>query len=109
MENVIERKEVVASVELEIDLKEIYQYSLETFGRKKADEYLDSMKKVIRLLEDQYLIHTQCWQLETKRKIYRRIIFNSHIIIYRITERIEVLRAFHSASSNTEVRSANIE
>ena len=27
MENGIERKEVIASVELEIDLKEIYQYS----------------------------------------------------------------------------------
>ena len=51
MENGIERKEVIASVELEIDLKEIYQYSLETFGIRKADEYLDCMKKAIRLLD----------------------------------------------------------
>ena len=106
MENGIERKEVVASVELEIDLKEIYQYSLETFGNRVADEYLDRMKKAIRLLGVQYSMHAECWQLETKRKIYRRVIVQSHIIIYRIAERIEVLRVFHSASSNTKIRSA---
>ena len=106
MENGIEWKEVIASVELEIDLKEIYQYSLETFGIRKADEYLDCMKKAIRLLDVQYLMYAQCWQLETKRKIYRRVIVGSHIIIYRIAERIEVLRVFHSASSNTKIRSA---
>jgi plasmid stabilization system protein ParE len=106
MEDGIERKEVVASVELEIDLKEIYQYSLETFGRRKADEYLESMKKAIRLLEVQYMMHAQCWQLETKRKFYRRVIVHSHIIIYRIAGRVEALRVFHSASSNTKIRSA---
>ena len=106
MENGIERKEVIASVELEIDLKEIYQYSLDTFGTKKADEYLGCLKKAIHLLDVQYLMHTQCPQLETKGKIYRRVVVNSHIIIYRIAERIEVLRVFHSASGNTKICSA---
>ena len=106
MEDGIEQKDVVASVELEIDLKEIYQYSLDTFGKRKADEYLDCLKSSMRSLDVCYLMHTECRQLATKGKIYRRIIFGSHIIIYRIAKRIEVLRIFHSASSNRKIQSA---
>jgi len=88
------------------DIDQIRIYSEETFGERKAEEYYQCLMKAVKSLDTEYLTHTQCWQLETKRKIYRRIIINSHIIIYRITERIEVLRVFHSASSNTKIRSA---
>jgi plasmid stabilization system protein ParE len=99
-----EPKIVVSSVELEEDLKEIYLYSLETFGRKKADEYLYAMKSIIRQLAVSYLMYSECPQIPTKGKIYRCVKFESHIIIYRINERVEVLRIFHSASSNFKIR-----
>ena len=108
MEVGIERKDVVSSEELENDLKEIYLYSLDTFGRKKADEYLDSLKSHIRQLSVRYLMYPECQQLKTKRKIYRRVIVESHIIIYRILKRVEALRVLHSASSNRKIRSARI-
>ena len=106
MENGIESKEVVSSEELEIDLKEVYQYSFETFGAKKAEEYLGSIRKAIGLLDVQYLMHSQCPQLPTVSRIYRRVIISSHIIVYRISARVEVLRVFHKASSNTKIRTA---
>ena len=105
MDDEIERKEVVSSVELEIDLKEIYQYSLETFGKRKADEYYQYLIKAIKSLDTRYLMYHQCQQLETRKKIYRRIVVESHIIIYRIAKRIEVLRVLHSASSNRKIKS----
>jgi plasmid stabilization system protein ParE len=104
MENGVELKEVVSSVELEEDLKEIYLYSLETFGSRKADEYLNSLKSAIRELDVCYLMHSECRQLPTKGKIYRRILAGSHIIVYRRSRRIEVLRVFHQASSNFKIR-----
>ena len=106
MDEGVERKEIVSSLDLENDLKEIYLYSLETFGRRKADEYLGNLNKAIRQLAIYYLMYPECRQLPTKGKIYRRVIVESHIIIYRISKRIEVLRVFHSASSNTKIRSA---
>ena len=106
MEDVINRKDVVSPLELENDIKEIYLYSLDTFGRRKADEYLDALKHHIRQLADGYLMYPECRQLPTKGKIYRRVIVESHIIIYRIAKRVEVLRIFHSASSNRKIRSA---
>ena len=106
MENGVERKDVVSSLELENDIKEIYLYSLDTFGRRKADEYLDALKRHIGQLAECYLMYPECRQLPTKGKIYRRVIVESHIIIYRITKRVEVLRIFHSASSNRKIKSA---
>ena len=106
MEDGIERKEVVSSIEVENDLKDIYLYSLETFGWRKADEYLNLLKKVIRQLSELYSMNSECRQLATKGKIYRRAIVESHIIIYRIVHRIEVLRVLHSASSNRKIRTA---
>ena len=101
-----EKKIVVLSGESINDIDNIGIYSEETFGERKADEYHQCLMKAVTSLDTNYLMHAQCLQLETKRKIYRRIIVNSHIIIYRIAERIEVLRVFHSASSNTKIRSA---
>ena len=106
MENGFECKEVVSSIAVETDLKEIYLYSLETFGWRKADEYLHLLQQVIRQLSEQYTIHSECWQLATTGKTYRRAIVESHIIIYRIAQRIEVLRVLHSASSNRKIRTA---
>jgi plasmid stabilization system protein ParE len=104
MENGVELKEVVSSIELEEDLKEIYLYSLDTFGKKKADNYLNSLKSVIKKLAVYYQMYSECSQLPTKGKIYRHVVVESHVIIYRISKRIEVLRIFHSASSDCKIQ-----
>ena len=101
-----EEKEVVMSLKSIEDIDQIRVYGEETFGERKADEYHQSLMKAIESLDTGYLMYSECRQLKTKRKIYRRIIVESHIIIYRITKRVEVLRVLHSASSNRKIRSA---
>ena len=106
MDDEIEIKEVVASKMVDSDLEEIYDYSVDTFGERKAKEYVNHLYHIILSLDRRYLMYPECRQLPTKGKIYRRIIFESHMIIYRIAERVEVLRVFHSASSNRKIKSA---
>jgi len=104
-----EEKEVVMSGKSIEDIDQIRVYGEETFGERKADEYHQSFMQAIKSLETGYLMHSECQQLVTQRKIYRRIIVESHIIIYRIAKRVEVLRVLHSASSNRKIRSARTE
>jgi plasmid stabilization system protein ParE len=106
MDDEFDFKEVIVSKKVDIDLKEIYNYSVETFGERKAKEYASYLYDTILSLDRNYLMYPQCQQLPTKRKIYRRIIAGSHIIIYRIAKQIEVLRILHSSSSNRKIRSA---
>jgi len=103
----IETKKVVWSEFVEQDLEGIFLWGEETFGFIVADRYTDYMLEQIQQLEYWYLMHPQCRQLPTKNKIYRNIITDSHRIIYRILpNRVEVLRIFHLASSNTKIKSA---
>ena len=106
MDDEIKNKEVVASKKVDFDLEEIYDYSVDTFGERKAKEYVNCLYDTIMSLDKNYLMYPECRQLPTKGKIYRRVVVESHIIIYRITKRVEVLRIFHSASSNRKIRSA---
>ena len=101
-----EKKTVVMSGESIIDIDKIRVYSEETFGERKAEEYHQSLMTAVKKLDTGYLMHSQCPQLPTVTRIYRRVIINSHIIIYRIAARVEVLRVFHKASSNTKIRTA---
>ena len=105
MEN--ETKKVIWSEFVEIDLENIFLWGKEAFGFVVADRYTDYILEQIRQLGRWYMMHPQCRQLPAKNKIYRNIITESHRIIYRIqSDRIEVLRIFHLASSNTKVKSA---
>ena len=103
-----EKKFVVMSGESIMDIDKIRIYSEETFGERKADEYYQCIMDTVKSLDKGYLMHAECLQLETKRKIYRRVILNSHILIYRIAEKIEILRIFHSASCDSKIRSARV-
>ena len=105
MDDEIEIKEVVVSMQVDSDLEDIYDYSVDTFGERKAKEYVNYLYDTILTLDRNYLMYPQCRQLVTQGKIYRRIIAESHIIIYRIARQVEVLRILHSASSNRKIRS----
>ena len=89
---------VVVSEQYTNDLKNIFQYGLETFGYTGALLFYDNIEKLVANLEFEYFMYPECRFLVTKSKIYRNIILESYLIIYRIADfRIEVLRAFHSS------------
>jgi plasmid stabilization system protein ParE len=99
-----EKKTVILSQESIVDIDRIRRYGEETFGERKADEYYSFLMKSIHFLDVWYLMHPECRQLETKGRMYRHIITDSHIIVYRIAKCVEVLRVLHSASSNAKIR-----
>jgi len=89
---------VVVSDQYTVDLKNVLQYGLETFGYTGALVFYDNIEKLVANLEYEYFMYPECRFLATKSKIYRNIILESYLIIYRIAAaRIEVLRVFHSS------------
>src|ERR1035437_5702455 len=80
------------------DLKIIFQYGEETFGVQRAELFIKSIEHIVNNLDSNYFMFPECRFLTTKSKIYRNIILESYLIIYRITsKRIEVLRALHTS------------
>jgi len=89
---------VIVSEQFHEDLKNIFRYGIETFGYKSALQFYENIERLVNNLETAYYMYPECRFLVTKSKIYRNIILESYLIIYRITtSRIEVLRAFHSS------------
>jgi toxin ParE1/3/4 len=106
MEN-SEEKPVVYSRHYAIDTDSVFSYGIETFGIIQAIRYEETIDKLTEELNYNYLIYPECNHITTKNKIYRNIILDSHLIIYRITpQRIEVLRVLHSHSSISKIRSS---
>ena len=102
---VIQSKEVVTSRFYEIHLVEILEYSIETFGYKQACKYFNIISQHVEKLDSFYTYYPECRHLATKSRMYRNIILDAHLIIYRITnERIEVLDIVHAASSISKIR-----
>jgi plasmid stabilization system protein ParE len=98
-------KEVIASRDYEEHLTEILEWGIKTFGITQAKKYFLTISKSVERLDTDYTYHPECRHLTTKSRIYRNIIFDAHLIIYRITnERIEVLDIIHSASSINKIR-----
>jgi hypothetical protein len=53
------------------------------------------------------LLFSECRHLPTKSKMYRWIVLESHLIIYRITiKEVQVLRILHSNRSITKIRTS---
>lgn len=99
-------KKVVTSSNYETHLVEILRYGISTFGFNQAQKYYNMISHLVESLENFYTYHPECRHLATKNRIYRNIILDAHLIIYRITaDRIEVLDIIHSASSIRKIRS----
>ena len=87
------------------DLDDIYQYSLDTFGILQAELYENEIWKLVEGLSTNWPLFSECRYLPTKSKMYRWIILESHLIIYRITDKeIQVLRIVHSNRSISKIR-----
>lgn len=102
-------KPVIYSKQFAIDTDDIYNYGVVTFGEAQAQKYEASIDNLTKELEYSYWMYPECKWLLTKGRIYRNIILDSHLIIYRVkTEKIEVLRVFHSSTSISRIRTARM-
>jgi len=105
MEERIPCKPIVVSDKFETHRADIYDYSVDTFGINQAERYYQKIVDAVDTLSNFYLVYPECRHIETKSSIYRNIILDSHLILYRITkERIEVLDILHQASSINKIR-----
>jgi plasmid stabilization system protein ParE len=98
-------KPYIVSREFNESRKLIYEYSLDTFGYFQAERYKQYVRNSLDTLHDFYFAYPECRHISTKSRMYRNIILDAHLIIYRITyDRIEVLDIIHSASSISKIR-----
>jgi toxin ParE1/3/4 len=96
---------VIYSTQFKQDAIDVYKYGAETFGKSQAEKYQDNIYKLVEGLDTSYDIYPECRHLPTKAKMYRWIILESHLIIYRITAKeIQVLRIVHSHRSITKIK-----
>ena len=106
MEEAISRKQVKVSDPFYESNEQVYDFGCETFGYFQAERYRQKIRQAIATLSEFYTAYPECRHLPTKSRMYRNIILDSHLIIYRITnERVEVLDIIHSASSIRKIRS----
>ena len=105
MEEGIPRKPVEMSDEYKASRRQIFDYSVDTFGEVQAERYWQKNVNAVTLLPDRYLSYPECRHLATKSRMYRNIILDAHLIIYRVTAaRIEVLDIVHGAMSVSRIR-----
>jgi toxin ParE1/3/4 len=90
-----------------LDLNDIYQYGIDTFGIRQAELYENEIWKLVDGLSGNWPLFSECRHLPTKSKMYRWIILESHLIIYRITAKeIQVLRILHTRRSVTKIKAS---
>ena len=105
MEDGFTQKPYVISDKFYESRSQVYYYGLRTFGYFQAERYNHKIEKAIETLSVFYAVYPECRHLATKSRIYRNIILDAHLIIYRITaERIEVLDIIHGAKSICKIR-----
>lgn len=103
----VKKLKIRISEEFLIDIDDVYQYGIETFGIKQADKYEIEIWRIIENLTHNYLFFPECRYLHTKNKIYRWIILDAHVIIYRITNsEIQILRILHNRRSIATIKSS---
>ena len=105
MEEAIPCKQVKISDRFYESFEQIYDFGYETFGYFQAERYGQKIRNYLSTLSRCYTDYPECRHIPTKSRMYRNIILDTHLIIYRITqERIEVLDIVHGASSIGKIR-----
>jgi toxin ParE1/3/4 len=99
--------QVSISDQYNLDLQEAYLYGLETFGLAQAERYENEIWQLIEGLSTNYLLFPECHHLLTKSKMYRWIILDAHLIIYRVSKnKVQVLRLIHAKRSISKIKSS---
>lgn len=104
-----ETKEITVKVStlFNLDLDDVFEYGVETFGINQAEKYENEIWKLVESLSYNYSLFPECRYLITKSKMYRWIILDSHLIIYRIVkEEIQVLRILHTRRSIAKIKAS---
>jgi plasmid stabilization system protein ParE len=105
MEESISCKPYVVSRKFVESRAHIYEYTIDNFGYFQAERYLHKIRQSLNTLPEFYLAYPECRHLSTKSRMYRNIVIDAHLIIYRISEQcIEVLDIVHQASSIRKIR-----
>lgn len=77
------------------DLREIWAFTAEKWGRRKADDYLGEIRSTIEIVAEDYRVGLQFDPLDLS---LRRALVKSHAVFYRASEnRILILRILHQA------------
>ena len=98
---------VRVSGEFVLDLDNVYLYGLDTFGIRQAELYENEIWKLVEGLSHNWPFFSECRHLPTKSKMYRWIILESHLIIYRIkVTEIQVLRIVHAHRSIAKIKAS---
>ncbi|MFI8481620.1 type II toxin-antitoxin system RelE/ParE family toxin [Pseudomonas sp. NPDC078700] len=75
------------------DLKDIYRYGLDQWGRNHCESYLAKLKNQFWLLTQQPLMGTERPELMPNTRSFH---IESHTLFYRvIANRVEVIRVLH--------------
>ncbi len=84
MDGQLSPRKVIASSRYGSSLKNIYAEGVDRFGEIQARKYLERILTAVEELEFFYPYHPECRHLATKSRMYRNIILDAHLIIYRI-------------------------
>jgi toxin ParE1/3/4 len=78
-----------------LDLRQIWIFSAENWGRRKADTYLDEIRTSIKAVARDHGLGSVADGLGAD---YRKVVVGSHAIFYRvIDDKIWVIRVLHQA------------
>ncbi len=99
--------QVRISREFILDLDDVFKYGVEVFGFKQATLYEDHIWDLIKTLSTNYHLFPECRHLPTHSRMYRWIILDAHLIIYRIkSHEVQVLRLLHVKRSITKIKAS---
>ncbi|MBP8851060.1 MAG: type II toxin-antitoxin system RelE/ParE family toxin [Breznakibacter sp.] len=69
--------------------------------------YENEIWQLVEALSHNYLLFSECRYLPTKSKMYRWIILDSHLVIYRITlHEVHVLQVIHASRAINTIKSS---
>jgi plasmid stabilization system protein ParE len=81
-------------------LDDAYLYYAENYSIEYADKFWDGFFDKIGKILPHYLQFSECRFLQTKNKIYRNIVWENYLIIYKIHKHhIDVICLFHVKQS----------
>jgi len=68
------KREVVVSEKYRDDLKNIFQYGVETFGYRGSVLFYENIERIVNNLGSEYFMYPECRFLTSKSRMYRNII-----------------------------------
>jgi toxin ParE1/3/4 len=78
-----------------LDLRKIWVFTAEKWGRRKADSYLQEIRATIGIAASDFRVGVQIDPLDPD---LRRAFIGSHAIFYRVVgEQVRVIRVLHQA------------